>query len=448
MKLLAPKLEMNALFNICEGAGKIQGHLFASLSEQHFAYAPTRDGYRRALALAQSSGSIPSWDSICHDTSISEENRTILLSYTALLTKSKSKVDELVNQLHMYHKVRAVNSLIESSYEALSGEKCDVDELITNINNGVSSISANAKFEDFLFNIGQGNNSTHIVKKLLDDSKPSLVPTGFDVFDSKNGGIYDGSMFLIAGTTGGGKSTLAIQLLRNMSQHEDVVLVPFEMTAEESMARLMSNLSGVPLSKILQKKISSAEKRVIQKAYMKYRNDLKARDLKFSIFSPDEDMSMDEVLFFLRPYKYKVILIDYVSLLKGVDGDDAWQALGRAARQGKIFAKNNHCIVILLAQLSEEGQVRYARSLVEHANNAWSFVVTEESRAEGILDVHSIKARNQMLFNFQLKVESEIMRIYDIDLADAPDTDSDSATASNAKTEYLKDATEIGDEDD
>lgn len=211
-------------------------------------------------------------------------------------------------------------------------------------------------------------------------------------------------------------SQLAIQLCKNMSEYaESVAYVPLEMTEHESSARLMSNLSKVPMSKILQKKLAPGEKKAIKKSYMDYVTSLKKSGNRFTIFSPEEDLTAEEILLLLKPYNHKVIVIDYISLLKGVDGEDSWQQLGKVARMCKIYAKNNNVIIILLVQINKEGEVRYSKALVEHANNALFFVATDETREAGVLNIKQVKSRNQAMFDFQLANDPETMTISDID---------------------------------
>jgi hypothetical protein len=150
-----------------------------------------------------------------------------------------------------------------------------------------------------------------------------------------------------------------------------------------------------------------------------------------TIWSPEEDYGIEEMLFMLKPYKYRVVIIDYISLLKGADGDDQVKALGRIARFAKVYAKNTNTVVVLLAQLSDEGQVRYARAIKEHANNLWSWHMNEEESETSILDIRQQKARNQLRFNFQLSSHNSSMRITDVD----GDLGSDDGAASDSSSD-------------
>ena len=101
-----------------------------------------------------------------------------------------------------------------------------------------------------------------------------------------------------------------------------------------------------------------------------------------------------------------------------MDGDDAWQKLGAAARYSKIFAENNECVVILLCQVNSDGVIRYAKSISEHSSNSWIWTPSSEDM-EGAtsitLDVRQMKGRNQQRFPFKIGLDLELMRLKDVE---------------------------------
>jgi archaellum biogenesis ATPase FlaH len=246
--------------------------------------------------------------------------------------------------------------------------------------------------------------------------RKKVVPTGFKAFDDKNGGFLEGSLVTIAANSGGGKSALGNVLALNIAQHalEDVLLVPLEMTEEQMWARSLAVMTGIDVHKIQQQKITDSEKKVLKKAFIKFSKDLKKKNTRHTVWSPEEDLGIEEMLFMVKPYNFKVIIIDYIGLLKGADGDDQVKELGRIARFAKVFAKNTGSIVVLLAQLSDEGQVKYAKAIKEHSNNLWTWHMNEDEAPESILDINQQKARNQLRFKFQLLSHNNTGNITDV----------------------------------
>jgi len=125
-------------------------------------------------------------------------------------------------------------------------------------------------------------------------------------------------------------------------------------------------------------------------------------------------MSAEEILPIASSYGARIVIIDYISLLKGVGGDDQWQKLSDVARYCKIWASNNNKIVVLLAQLSEDGKIRYSRAIAEHSDYAWVFVSNKETRENEILNIEQLKGRNVELFPFSLRATMNTMRIGDL----------------------------------
>jgi len=446
MKLLSVELELKTILSICQSPDSLASILLGRVSDEHFFYEPTRAAYRRLSSLVRTKGTIPDYSEICADPVIPEDNRQILLASKQREAQSKEKLDSMVSALEKYRKLRLLFHNAEKTIEALTEKKLDLD-IILEKNSRALMRARSTGSEHHLLHFGRENNSSRVVKALLSNDRAPLVPTGFRTFDKRNGGIFQGSLMTIASTTGGGKTTLAGQLLINMTlAGHDCALVPLEMSEEESTARLMSSLSGVEVTKYMLRKVTKRENRKTTRAYRKYVDALRASETRYSIFKPQEDLTVEEILFILKPYGYQVIIIDYISLLKGVDGDDSWQQLGKVARFCKIFAETHKIIIVLLAQLNKEGEIRYARSIVEHSNNAWFWVMTDENRETGILDIRQAKARNQDPFSFQLAQDFKRMRVRDLKAGEAQElaTDEGEKKRQNLDT-YLEDISD-GDE--
>lgn len=446
MKLFNQDLEFTAIRSMCESPSKYKNKLVAVLQLEHFHNPTALEAATRIKTLVRTSGECPTWQDLCTDPVLRENSRKLLAKVPDRKVESDKNMAFLVKRLNSFYQLRKLYYLSEKINESLLKDKVDIDQLLEFSTDAIAKARARNDSNTPIYHIGRGNNSVGLLKHMLDGQAKEYVPTGFDAFDSTNGGIMYGSLMLIGGSTGGGKSSLAIALLKNMALHaESVAYVPLEMTEDETMMRLASNLSSVPLSKIIQKKVTKDERAKIIQSFRDYNAKLAKNDSRYTIFSPEEDMTADEILMMLKPYNHRVILIDYISLLKGVDGDDAWQQLGKVARMCKIYAKNNNCIIILLVQISEEGKIRYSKAVQEHANNAWFFVATDASRDAGVMDIKQTKARNQSMFPFQLAFDPSVMQITDVDKA-APRSDSlPDPIVANDESAYLSD---LGDDND
>lgn len=415
MKIVVPKIELKVVQALLS---KSKNSKYFSLLDEHcFHYPPARESYKRSLILLKSRGNLPSWDEVIHDPVIEQDNRTALQKYQSKPIKSGKKVKELIQLLHKYKKKRILIEHSRYIQKSIKSDSADVDKLIERSNDILARAKVNSG-ETRFFRIGLEENTNKIVRRLLTKPKRNrFLRTGFNAFDSINSGLFRSALVVLSGQTGAGKSTLIGVLSRNFaSQGAKVGVVTLEMDEEEQLERRLAQVSRIPLTDIInpRERLSKKQLRKAIKKFEDYNESLRKKGGQELFYPPDDDVSMSDVLFTLKPHDFDVIIIDYISLLKDANDDKQWQRLGEVTRQGKIFAKNNDCIVILLAQLSEELKVRYARSIKEHANNLWSWGRTDLLDQHGIMEINQEKARKQKMFKFYLKCEFEYMDIRDV----------------------------------
>jgi hypothetical protein len=193
-----------------------------------------------------------------------------------------------------------------------------------------------------------------------------------------------------------------------------VLLVPLEMSKREMTGRIMANVTKTNLTKILLQRLATGEKDLVYKRQRMWEKKVFAKGGRFTIFKPQEDMTIEEVYAATSAYDCDVTIIDYISLLKGVDGDDMWRALGAVARYSKINAEVENRVNILLCQVADDGKIRYSRAISEHSSNSWIWVATKESKETGETLVEQPKSRNSLAFPFRVKMVYEYMRVEDM----------------------------------
>ena len=418
MKLYNLKLEVRALKTLCTSSNhRERRRLMAQLTPDHFYDGDTKAAFERIGYLVSNGDDIPHWNELLDDPGIPEDARERLSSYSKI--KRAETTDRVRRIHHLLDKYRQSRVLLFSSknvMESLEGESVNIETLLEATADTLMQARTGHTAQDDMVVMGTKSTSKKLLKKLLSNKRPNLTPTGFSAFDDKNGGFLPGSLVTLAATTGGGKTAFGIQMAINMSKAgAKVCMVPLEMSKEECMGRVIANISEISVSKYLYTTLTENEKKRSISRWRKFEAELKKLGGYFRLFEPEEDLSIEDLLTILRPYKHDVILVDYISLLRDVGGEDSWRQLGNVARFAKIWARNNNCIVILMAQLSEEGSIRYSRAIKEHSTNMFSWVYGEDSKESGIIDVIQQKARNQDAFDFQLGVDFSIMKLYDLD---------------------------------
>ncbi len=408
---------MAALRGCCAKNKVVGGTLLAGLDTDYFHYSFTKDAYKKLLDSTRKNGEPPKWRDLVEEPSLDQDVRRKLKEASAERIESVTEARATLKTLNKYRQLRGLYQMSEDTVTALRKSSVDIDSLIEKKSQELIQLRQSKTDTESIITFGKGNNAGKIVKSLLSEETVNFVPTGFSDFDKENGGIFFGSLVTVGATTGGGKSATASQLAINWAElGERVCIVPLEMTKLEMTARIMANASKIDVRKILLKKLSEDEKTKYLRAYRKMALRFKKAGGSYSIFKPQQDMTIEEIMASVHTLDPSIIIVDYISLLKGVDGDDAWQKLGAVARFCKIYAESHNKIVVLLCQVSDEGKIRYARAIAEHSNTCWIFVSTKATRENEIINVEQIKARNGRLFDFTLSAKLDVMRIGDLDI--------------------------------
>lgn len=378
MKLYSIELEMGALRTALKSKDKInRAKFWAKLNEDFFHDEVTSSIYKRIKKL-NSKGDFPTYEDLIVDPLLSEETREELSSSEAKIRNDENGIKKLYHKLDEYRKVRLIYFNAQNTLKELDKETVDVDRLVQRTLDTTTKVAIANVAEDDQLVMGHQSNANKFLKNILNKTKQEFIPTGFYTFDERNMGLIPGSLVTVAATSGGGKSLMAVQLGINIARAgKRVRLVPLEMTKEECYARVVSNISGISMRKIMNGKLTDREKAKVKKKWRAFEKECKRLGGRFTIWDPEEDLSMEDVLNIAKPYNDDVVIIDYIGLLSGVDGDDAWQALGRVARYAKIWAKTNKKVVILAAQLSDDGQIRYSRAIKEHCVTGDTSVIVD-----------------------------------------------------------------------
>ncbi len=246
-------------------------------------------------------------------------------------------------------------------------------------------------------------------------------------------------------------TSMAVNLLKNMADMAtDCALVSLEMSAEMIYARISSLLTDLPINRISQHNLTKEERLQVKTAYKKWVTSLKENKTRFSIYTPSSDVTIDEVLLSLHPYGYEVVLIDYVSLLKGSGSSESeaqWEVLGETCRIAKRYAEAHNKVIVILVQVSKEGLVKYSKTMVEHANNCLVWLAPDEEAEIMTLEIQQLKARNQQRFPFNLISNNETGHIYSDTDVHAPEQDDEEEDEESGN--YAQDLTNSqGEKDD
>lgn len=431
MKLYSQQSELRAIKSMAvanSGAGKLEvntatlvsSFLMASVDETFFHYEPCKAAYKRLVSVSRKRSRIVSYADLLEDPALNEEYRDILREYNKKPIQSKAGAVDLLEKLDEYRMTRTLFFMSKNIIETLKQPEVDVQVLLDDTTNALTQARARESMADMILTIGKDANDEglDLVNKALSPDNEKLLKTGYKEFDEKSGGLPSEGVFLLASTTSGGKSVTRMNLVNNLYKLNkvDVCTVSLEMNAVKETRRTLSWLTRLPFWKFVKNRISDSEHSLALKAWRKFHKFGVKFKCRYSLLCPTRSLSIDSLLMLVKPYKYKVLAIDYIGLLDGADGADQAKVLSAITRVCKIFSAENKCLVILLAQLdSDDDRIRYSKGILEHVDNCWIWNYSkQEQRDLKLLPVQQKKARDQELFNFELVERFDIMTVANV----------------------------------
>jgi len=415
-----------------------------SLKEDHFFTSSAADAWRRIRAMLRAGNEVPSWGVLCEDPALPESARTAL-SACRKAVLPKRDLDRAVETLDRYATLRGMMDLAQEMVAEAEAENADVNGMVDRAADRLSAIRMGTS-RAMMHRFGADSNTAELIESVLSSQGVRGIPTMFDTWDDVNGVIPSTACMLIASTTGGGKSICAGVMCRNMAKAGfRPAIVPLEMSKEEMAARLMASVSGVSLEKVMQggKKLASGEMDKIRADFKAWETACVKNGGSYMLWEPAATPTMTQLLHGVKPYQPDLIIVDYVALLDGVDGDDDWRRLSEAVREAKRFAVATQIPVIVIAQLGSDGDLRYSKRMKDDADLMWAWKGDEHAKKNGIIQVKQLKARNMNPFPFTLKIDWE--------RADIRDMTDEEIREEKGRRKPMKDITDPGkakDEDD
>ena len=184
------------------------------------------------------------------------------------------------------------------------------------------------------------------------------VPTGFADLDDLTNGLHAGQMIIVAARPAMGKSTLALDLCRAASIHNNLASVFFslEMTRSEITMRLLSAEAKVPLNHIRNGNMNDDD-------WAKLARKMGEVSSAPMFIDDSPNMTMMEIRSKARRLKQrhdlKLMVIDYLQLMtSGKKVESRQLEVSEFSRQIKLLAKELEIPIIALSQLNRGPEQR------------------------------------------------------------------------------------------
>lgn len=315
----------------------------------------------------------------------------------------------------------------ETINEALNDE-LDVFDILDNVEKGVANI-ANSNVKGEMTPIHNVLNQAigKIQEWRKNDGTLTGIPTGFSELDRATRGWQNGDLIIIAARPSGGKTALALNLIRNAAINANVTVAAWslEMKAVYLALRMLAAESEIILHKIQTGRLSDDEMATI---VTKAVNTLS----KASIFFDDSNnVNLRTLKAKARRLKKKnrlgLIVIDYLQLMQGEAKGNREQEISTISRELKNLAQELDVPVIALSQLSREGvkgvswevgppasALRESGAIEQDADlilMLWGpseGEIAQDASLENKRKIRIVKQRNGMLLTVELDFRNEI----------------------------------------
>ena len=165
-------------------------------------------------------------------------------------------------------------------------------------------------------------------KKMKKDKKRGYL-TGFDWLDNKTKGINKGMMWVIAAKSGVGKTTIALQTIRNICDETGQKAILY--TLEQIDVMVLQNLERIQKHK---------KEEIDQLAMMR-------------LEIVDSLRSWDSIAVDAQKRDAKIIVVDYAQMV-GIPGRSGQEKMENLAYSIREFCNRTKIAVILISQISEE----------------------------------------------------------------------------------------------
>lgn len=201
------------------------------------------------------------------------------------------------------------------------------------------------------------SNTFRRIGQILRGEIEPAIPTGFADLDHKiQGGLKKGEMFVLAARPSIGKTSFALNIIRNILMHgKRVAFFSLEMTDEQIARRLLCNVAKVSESELIPhaERISSINQK-LTRAMSQIENwplfldptpALRVMELRAKAHRLKQEQKID------------VIVIDYLQLMRGSGNPESRQQEVSEISSGiKALAKELDVPIMALAQLSRESE--------------------------------------------------------------------------------------------
>jgi replicative DNA helicase len=186
------------------------------------------------------------------------------------------------------------------------------------------------------------------------------ISTGFADLDKRlDGGLERGTLTVVAGRPGMGKTAFGLGIARNVSEWGSALFLSMEMSRDQVNDRLIAALGKLPIAWLRRPNDKTEQDR----AYWNGMTHAFQRAQELNLYIDDQTaLNMLDIRAKSRSVKRKqgldVLVIDQLSFITGGASDKSWEVVGEYTRGLLQLGKELNCAIVLLCQLNRKCEER------------------------------------------------------------------------------------------
>jgi len=286
-------------------------------------------------------------------------------SYLTTLVNSVPSSAHIVHYANIVRRKGTLRRLISASTDIVGlgyQEDLDLETLLDQAEQKLFSVSQKYLKQNFV-SLSEILHETFDRIDELHREKGKLrgVSTGFSDLDNKLGGLQKSDLIILAARPSMGKTSLALDLVRNvaMNEHKNVAVFSLEMSKDQLVDRLLAAEADVDLWKMRTGKLNDIGP---DNDFERIGHAL-GRLSEAQIFIDDSgSLNIMELRTKARrlqaEHDLDLIVVDYLQLMQGRSTENRVQEVSEISRSLKILAKELDVPVLALSQLSRAVEQR------------------------------------------------------------------------------------------
>lgn len=267
-------------------------------------------------------------------------------AYYAKIVKQKSVLRSLIN---------AATNIVNRSFD----ENEDLDSIIDQSEREIMDVSENRTHQGFRKISDVVKSSFAEIEKLYDqDTDVTGLSTGYKDLDSMTTGLHPDELVILAARPGVGKTAFALNLIENaaMKDNATVAMFSLEMSAESLVNRMLCSTGSIDANALRTGQLDENQWNSLVVAMGSLANS--------DVYIDDTPgVKMAEIRSKCRRLekeqgKVDLVVVDYLQLIEGTGQENRQQEVSVISRNMKKLAKELHCPIIALSQLSRGVEAR------------------------------------------------------------------------------------------